>query len=88
MTSVKHFAAYGAVEGGKEYNTVDMSPSACSVTIRRCTKRGWTRQRRGDGGADSLTARQPPPIPGCEDVLRDQWGSKGSPFPITVQSKS
>ncbi|ELR0398723.1 beta-glucosidase BglX [Salmonella enterica] len=25
MTSVKHFAAYGAVEGGKEYNTVDMS---------------------------------------------------------------
>ncbi|WAH52243.1 beta-glucosidase BglX [Pseudescherichia vulneris] len=26
MTSVKHFAAYGAVEGGKEYNTVDMSP--------------------------------------------------------------
>ncbi|MDF7680742.1 beta-glucosidase BglX [Enterobacteriaceae bacterium ESL0689] len=26
MTSVKHFAAYGAVEGGKEYNSVDMSP--------------------------------------------------------------
>ena len=26
MTSVKHFAAYGAVEGGKGYNTVDMSP--------------------------------------------------------------
>ncbi|WP_168428867.1 beta-glucosidase BglX, partial [Erwinia amylovora] len=25
MTSVKHFAAYGAVEGGREYNTVDMS---------------------------------------------------------------
>lgn len=25
MTSVKHFAAYGAVEGGKEYNRVDMS---------------------------------------------------------------
>ena len=25
MTSVKHFAAYGAVEGGKEYNSVDMS---------------------------------------------------------------
>ncbi|MDI6936690.1 glycoside hydrolase family 3 N-terminal domain-containing protein, partial [Serratia sp. Se-PFBMAAmG] len=26
MTSVKHFAAYGAVEGGRDYNTVDMSP--------------------------------------------------------------
>ncbi|MDS7720633.1 beta-glucosidase BglX [Pantoea ananatis] len=26
MTSVKHFALYGAVEGGRDYNTVDMSP--------------------------------------------------------------
>lgn len=25
MTSVKHFAAYGAIEGGRDYNTVDMS---------------------------------------------------------------
>ncbi|WP_297831614.1 beta-glucosidase BglX [Pseudomonas sp.] len=27
MASVKHFALYGAVEGGKDYNTVDMSPT-------------------------------------------------------------
>ncbi|WP_291970658.1 beta-glucosidase BglX [Candidatus Symbiopectobacterium sp.] len=26
MTSVKHFALYGAVEGGRDYNTVGMSP--------------------------------------------------------------
>lgn len=26
MTTVKHFALYGAVEGGRDYNTVDMSP--------------------------------------------------------------
>ncbi|TKI07429.1 beta-glucosidase BglX [Martelella alba] len=26
MTSVKHFALYGAPEGGRDYNTVDMSP--------------------------------------------------------------
>ncbi|WP_213992010.1 beta-glucosidase BglX [Sodalis sp. dw_96] len=26
MTSVKHFALYGAAEGGRDYNTVDMSP--------------------------------------------------------------
>lgn len=26
MTSVKHFALYGAVEGGRDYNSVDMSP--------------------------------------------------------------
>ncbi|RXY24215.1 beta-glucosidase, partial [Klebsiella pneumoniae] len=25
-SSVKHFVAYGGVEGGQEYNTVDMSP--------------------------------------------------------------
>lgn len=44
MTSVKHFAAYGAVEGGKEYNTVDMVPhSACSTTTCRHTRQGWTR---------------------------------------------
>jgi len=27
MASVKHFALYGAVEGGRDYNTVDMSPA-------------------------------------------------------------
>ncbi len=26
MTGVKHFRAYGAVGGGKEYNTVDTEP--------------------------------------------------------------
>jgi beta-glucosidase len=26
MAIVKHFALYGAVEGGRDYNTVDMSP--------------------------------------------------------------
>jgi len=26
MAAVKHFALYGAVEGGRDYNTVDMSP--------------------------------------------------------------
>ncbi|WP_277423036.1 glycoside hydrolase family 3 N-terminal domain-containing protein, partial [Pseudomonas viridiflava] len=27
MAAVKHFALYGAVEGGRDYNTVDMSPT-------------------------------------------------------------
>ncbi|MDD0974417.1 beta-glucosidase BglX [Pseudomonas fontis] len=27
MAAVKHFALYGAVEGGRDYNTVDMSPA-------------------------------------------------------------
>ncbi|STQ10618.1 beta-galactosidase [Enterobacter cloacae] len=50
MTSVKHFAAYGAVEGGKEYNTVDMSRSACLTITCRRTKQAWMPvSGRGDG---------------------------------------
>ena len=29
LACLKHFALYGAVEAGKEYNTVDMSHSHC-----------------------------------------------------------
>lgn len=42
MTSVKHFAAYGAVEGGKEYNTVDMSPQRLFNDYMPPYKAGWT----------------------------------------------
>lgn len=42
MTS-KHFAAYGAVEGGKEYNTVDMSPQRLFNDYMPPYKRGWMR---------------------------------------------
>ncbi|NYY73430.1 hypothetical protein DMN57_03175 [Escherichia coli] len=41
MTSVKHFAAYGAVEGGKEYNTVDMSPQRLFNDYMPPYKAGW-----------------------------------------------
>ncbi len=30
MASVKHFALYGAVEGGRDYNTVDMAAAHAS----------------------------------------------------------
>ena len=36
--SVKHFAAYGAAEAGREYNTTDMSESRCARSISRHTK--------------------------------------------------
>lgn len=66
MTSVKHFAAYGAVEGGKEYNTVDMSPQRLFNDYMPPYKAGWTRAAaRGDGGIELSTARLPPPIRGC-----------------------
>jgi beta-glucosidase-like glycosyl hydrolase len=50
MTSVKHFAAYGAVEGGKEYNTVDMSPQRLFNDYMPPQTGAGCGQRRGDGG--------------------------------------
>jgi len=37
-STVKHFAAYGAVEAGREYNTVDMSTQRLSMTTCRRTR--------------------------------------------------
>ena len=42
MASVKHFALYGAVEGGRDYNVVDMSPQRMYQITCRPTVRRWT----------------------------------------------
>lgn len=42
MASVKHFALYGAVEGGRDYNVVDMSPQRMYQDSCRPTVRRWT----------------------------------------------
>ncbi len=90
MTSVKHFAAYGAVEGGKEYNTVDMSPQRLFNDYMPPYKAGLD---AGSGAVMvALNSLNGTPATSdswlLKDVLRDQWGFKASPFPITVQSKS
>ncbi|MBK4714170.1 MULTISPECIES: beta-glucosidase BglX [Tenebrionibacter/Tenebrionicola group] len=79
MTSVKHFAAYGAVEGGKEYNTVDMSPQRLFNDYMPPYKAGL---EAGSGavmvGLNSLNG-----TPASSDawllktVLRDKWGFTG-----------
>ncbi|ECG6505152.1 beta-glucosidase BglX [Salmonella enterica subsp. enterica serovar Chester] len=79
MTSVKHFAAYGAVEGGKEYNTVDMSSQRLFNDYMPPYKAGLD---AGSGAVmvalNSLNGT-PATSDSCllKDVLRDEWGFKG-----------
>ncbi|CDV66761.1 periplasmic beta-glucosidase precursor [Salmonella enterica subsp. enterica serovar Paratyphi A] len=82
MTSVKHFAAYGAVEGGKEYNTVDMSSQRLFNDYMPPYKAGLD---AGSGAVmvalNSLNSLNGTPATSdswlLKDVLRDEWGFKG-----------
>ena len=79
MTSVKHFAAYGAVEGGKEYNTVDMSPQRLFNDYMPPYK---TALDAGSGGVmialNSLNGSPASSDPWLlKDLLRGEWGFKG-----------
>jgi beta-glucosidase len=79
VTSPKHFAAYGQPEGGREYNTTDMSP-----------QRLWNLylppfKAAVDAGADTVMCsfNAINGVPGCAnsetetDILKDQWGFDG-----------
>lgn len=79
MTSVKHFAAYGAVEGGKEYNSVDMSPQRLFNDYLPPYKAALD---AGSGGVMvALNALNGVPASAdswlLKDVLRDDWKFKG-----------
>ncbi|MBW7984681.1 beta-glucosidase BglX [Enterobacillus tribolii] len=79
MTSVKHFAAYGAVEGGRDYNTVDMSPQRLFQDYLPPFKAALD---AGSGGVMvALNSLNGTPATAdrwlLKDVLRDQWGFKG-----------
>lgn len=79
MTSVKHFAAYGAVEGGKEYNTVDMSPQRLFNDYLPPYKAGLD---AGSGavmvGLNSLNGTPASSNPWLlKEILRDKWGFTG-----------
>ena len=79
VTSPKHFAAYGQPEGGREYNTTDMSP-----------QRLWNMylppfKAAVDAGADTVMCsfNAINGVPGCAnsqtetDILKRQWGFDG-----------
>jgi beta-glucosidase len=79
LSCVKHFALYGAPEGGREYNTVDMS------RIRMYNEYFPPYKAAIDAGVGSVMAsfNEIDGIPATAnkwlmtDVLRTQWGFKG-----------
>lgn len=79
MASVKHFALYGATEGGRDYNTVDMSPLRMYQDYLPPYKAAVD---AGSGGVmvslnsvNGIPATANPWL--LKDLLRDQWGFKG-----------
>jgi beta-glucosidase len=79
MTSVKHFAGYGAVEGGRDYNTVDMSPQRLAQDYLPPYKAALD---AGSGGVMvALNSLNGVPATAdswlLKDLLRDQWHFKG-----------
>lgn len=78
-TSVKHFALYGAVEGGRDYNTVDMSPQRMFQDYLPPYKASL---EAGSGGVMvSLNTINGVPATAngwlLKDLLRGQWKFKG-----------
>ena len=79
MATAKHFAGYGAVEAGRDYNTVDMSERRLKTTYLPPFKAAV------DQGVGSIMAAfvSLNGIPATEnkyllkDILRKQWGFKG-----------
>lgn len=79
MASVKHFALYGAVEGGRDYNTVDMSPTRMFQDYLPPYRAAVD---AGAGGVMvALNSINGVPATSntwlMQDLLRKQWGFKG-----------
>ncbi len=79
MACVKHYALYGAAEGGRDYNTTDMSP------VRMFNEYLPPYKAALDAGAGSIMAsfNDVNGIPATAnkylmtDILRHRWGFKG-----------
>ncbi|WP_275898944.1 glycoside hydrolase family 3 N-terminal domain-containing protein, partial [Pseudomonas viridiflava] len=79
MAAVKHFALYGAVEGGRDYNTVDMSMTRMHNDYLPPYRAGV------DAGASGIMValNSINGIPATsntwlmQDLLRKDWGFKG-----------
>lgn len=79
LTSVKHFGGYGAVEGGRDYDSVDLSDELLHNVYLRPYKAGV------DAGSaivmSAYTDLNGVPATGnpwlLQDVLRKEWGFKG-----------
>src|SRR3954452_3522412 len=79
VTSVKHFAAYGQPEGGREYNTTDMSEQRLRNLFLPPFKAAI------DAGSDTVMCsfNAISGVPGCADpetetdILKHEWGFDG-----------
>jgi beta-glucosidase len=79
VTSVKHFAAYGEPEGGREYNTTDMSEQRLRNLYLPPFKAAI------DAGSDTAMCsfNAINGVPGCAnhetetDILKQEWGFDG-----------
>ena len=79
VTSVKHFAAYGQPEGGRDYNTTDMSEQRLRNLYLPPFKAAV------DAGADTVMCsfNAINGVPGCgdtqtmTDILKGEWGFDG-----------
>lgn len=79
MASVKHFALYGAVEGGRDYNVVDMSPMRMYQDYLPPYRAAI---QAGAGGVmAALNSINGMPATAniwlMQDLLRKDWGFKG-----------
>ncbi|MFW0754544.1 beta-glucosidase BglX [Pseudomonas sp. H11T01] len=79
MSSVKHFALYGAVEGGRDYNVVDMSP----VKMYQDYLPPYRAAIDAGAGGVMVALNSINGVPATanmwlmQDLLRKQWGFKG-----------
>jgi beta-glucosidase len=79
VASVKHFAAYGQPEGGREYNTTDMSEQR----LRNLYLPPFKAAVDAGAGTAMCSFNAINGVPGCAnhqteaDILKDEWGFNG-----------
>ncbi|WP_210251146.1 beta-glucosidase BglX [Bosea sp. F3-2] len=79
MAAVKHFALYGAVEGGRDYNTVDMSP----LRMHQVYLPPYRAAIEAGAGGVMVALNSINGVPATsntwlmQDLLREQWGFDG-----------
>ncbi len=76
---VKHFAAYGAAEGGRDYNTVDMSERTLREqylpAYKAALEEGCEMVMTSFNTVDGIPATGNKPL--MRGILRDEWGFEG-----------